>query len=108
GSGEAIEGWGVTMTTQSYASASSATDVSPLNAGTCGSWYETSAPAFRRSSISFSAGDSRTSSMSDLYATPSTRIFEPLRDLRAPWFSACETTERQKYGMLLLTSPASS
>ena len=26
----------------------------------------------------------------------------------SPWFSACEMTERQKYGMLLLTSPASS
>ncbi len=29
-------------------------------------------------------------------------------DLFAPWFSACEMSERQKYGMLLLTSPASS
>src|ERR1044072_5456158 len=96
------------MTTQSYASGSSATDVSPLNAGTYGSWYETWAPAFRSSSISFSAGDSRTSSVSDLYAAPGTRVFEPLSDLRAPWFSACDTTERQKYGMLLFTSPASS
>ncbi len=33
---------------------------------------------------------------------------EPFSDFCAPWFSACETTERQKYGMLLLTSPASS
>ena len=36
------------------------------------------------------------------------RIFEPLTDLFAPWFSACEISERQKYGMLLFTSPASS
>ncbi len=36
------------------------------------------------------------------------RIFAPLTDLLAPWFSACEISERQKYGMLLLTSPASS
>ena len=26
----------------------------------------------------------------------------------SPWFIACEITERQKYGMLLLTSPARS
>jgi hypothetical protein len=43
-----------------------------------------------------------------LVATPSTRIFEPLTDFCAPWFRACETTERQKRGMLLFTSPASS
>ena len=44
---------------------------------TCGSWYETSAPAFCSSEMSFSAGDSRMSPMSGLYATPSTRIREP-------------------------------
>ena len=32
----------------------------------------------------------------------------PRERLLRPWFSACEITERQKYGMLLLTSPASS
>ena len=46
--------------------------------------------------------------MSDLYATPRSRIFEPLRDFLAPWFRACEITDRQKYGMLALISPASS
>ena len=46
--------------------------------------------------------------MSGLYATPRIRIFEPQTDFCAPWFSACEMSDRQKYGMLLLTSPASS
>ncbi len=36
------------------------------------------------------------------------RILEPDTDLLSPWLSACEMTDRQKYGMLLLTSPASS
>ena len=48
------------------------------------------------------------SPMSALYATPRIRIFEPDTERCSPWFSACEITERQKYGMLLLTSPASS
>ena len=46
--------------------------------------------------------------MSALYATPEIRIFEPDTDFLSPWLSACEMTERQKYGMLLFTSPASS
>ena len=33
---------------------------------------------------------------------------EPLSDFCAPWFSACEISERQKYGMFALTLPASS
>ena len=43
-----------------------------------------------------------------LYATPTIRIFEPFSERWAPWFRACEMTDRQKYGMLLLISPASS
>ena len=39
---------------------------SPSNCATYGSWYATSAPALPSSCISFSAGDSRTSSMSAL------------------------------------------
>ena len=65
------------------------------NDGTWGSWYATLAPAFPSSSISFTAGDSRQSAMSDLYATPSTRTRDAASDLRAPWLSACETRERQ-------------
>ena len=63
--------------------------------GTCGSWYATTAPAFRSSSMTFSAGDSRVSEMSGLYATPSTSIFDPLSDRCRPWFRAWEITERQ-------------
>ena len=36
----------------------------------------------------FAAGDSRTSSMSALYETPSTRMLEPLSDFCEPWLSA--------------------
>ena len=43
----------------------------------------------------FRAGDSRMSSMSGLYDTPRTSIFDPASDLPAPWFSACEISERQ-------------
>ena len=60
------------------------------------------------SSISLIAGDSRVSAMSGLYATPSTRIFERLSERWRTWFSACDTTERQKYGIDSLTFPASS
>jgi hypothetical protein len=48
------------------------------------------------------------SPMSALYATPSTSTREPLSDFSPPWFSACEISERQKYGMFWFTSPASS
>jgi hypothetical protein len=100
------------MTTQSYSLGASGTDCieSPFcsNAGTCGSWYETSEPAFWRSAISFTAGDSRMSAMSGLYATPRTRIREPFSERWREWFSACDTRERQKYGIDSLTLPASS
>ena len=58
--------------------------------------------------MSFSAGDSRMSAMSGLYATPSTRIFAPFIARCFAWFSACETSERQKYGISSFTLPASS
>ena len=35
-------------------------------------------------------------------------MLDPESDFCRPWFIACEITERQKYGMLLLTSPDSS
>ncbi len=46
--------------------------------------------------------------MSGLYATPSTRIREPFIARCAWWLSACETSERQKYGISSFTLPASS
>ncbi len=46
--------------------------------------------------MSFTAGDSRTSEMSGLYATPSTRILDPESDRWREWLRACETSERQK------------
>ena len=58
--------------------------------------------------MSLTAGDSRVSAMSGLYATPSTRIFEPESERWRTWFSAWETSERQKYGIDSLTFPASS
>ncbi len=58
--------------------------------------------------MSLIAGDSRVSEMPGLYATPRTRIFEPFRDRWRSWLSACETTDRQKYGIDSLTFPASS
>src|SRR5262245_18189429 len=63
-----IPEWEVTMTTQSTPAGSSGVDGSPCSGSspTYGSWYETSAPSPWRSSISFSAGDSRVSSMSAL------------------------------------------
>ena len=85
-----------------------ATEARSSTRGTCGSWNETSAPAFRSSEMIFSAGDSRTSPMSGLYATPSTRIREPFIAFCAPWLSAWEMSERQKYGISSLTLPASS
>ncbi len=48
------------------------------------------------------------SPMSGLYATPRTSTFEPFSDFCFAWFSACETSERQKYGIFSLTLPASS
>ncbi len=56
----------------------------------------------------FTAGDSRMSPMSGLYATPRTRIFEPFIAFCFAWFSAWETSERQKYGISSFTLPASS
>ena len=58
--------------------------------------------------MSLIAGDSRMSEMSGLYATPRTRIFEPDIERCSVWFIACETSERQKYGIDSLTFPASS
>ncbi len=60
--------WAVTITTQSEAPGASGTELRPSSgtSATNGSWYETSAPASWRSSIIFSAGDSRVSSMSAL------------------------------------------
>ena len=48
------------------------------------------------------------SPMSFLYATPSTSTFEAESAFPAEWFSACEISERQWYGMLSLILPASS
>ena len=58
--------------------------------------------------MSFRAGDSRMSPMPGLYATPSTSTFDPLSERSFAWFRACDTSERQKYGISSLTLPASS
>ena len=55
----------------------------------------------------FSAGDSRTSSMSALYASPSTSTRDP-RTLRSTPFRARAILAPQKYGMFSFTLPASS
>lgn len=74
---------------------------------TWGSAARTLAPMSRRSWETRTAGDSRASPVFFLYASPSSRIFEPLTERRLV-FSASITRRATYSGMWLLMSLASS